>query len=133
MTGEADLGLWGVLQTMSTDLVTDDPIFGTVAYGGTASSDQYSWTVIPTDGVQQRLNFVTQQVSVELGTDRYTAATLGKNSKDLRLDMTNVSKSAHIGTVNVSGLAQGTYAVVINGISQGKVNYYPRPGSWHSH
>ncbi|WP_454112750.1 DUF5695 domain-containing protein [Microbacterium maritypicum] len=128
MTGEADLGLWGVLQTMSTDLVTDDPIFGTVAYGGTASSDQYSWTVIPTDGVQQRLNFVTQQVSVELGTDRYTAATLGKNSKDLRLDMTNVSKSAHIGTVNVSGLAQGTYAVVINGISQGKVNYYPPAG-----
>ena len=129
MTGESDLGLWGVLQTMSTDLVTDDPILGTVTYGGSSSSDQYSWTVIPNDGVQQRLNFVTQQVSVELGTDRYTAATLGKNSKDLRLNVNNVSKSAHTGVVNVSGLAQGSYAVVINGVSQGKVNNYSAAGT----
>ncbi|WP_230674283.1 DUF5695 domain-containing protein [Rathayibacter sp. Leaf248] len=129
MTGEADLGLWGALQTMSTDVVTDDPIFGTVAYGGSVTSDAYSTTVTPKDGVQQRLNMVTQQLSVDLGNDRYTSAIVGKNSADLRLDMANVSGTAHTGTVEVSGLAQGSYSVVVNGTSQGKVNNYSPAGA----
>lgn len=127
MTGESDLGLWGTLQTLSTDLVTDDPIFGTVAYGGTTTSDQYSNTVIPKDGLARRLNLVTQQLSFSLDNDRYTQAIVGKNSADVRIDMQNVSGAAHSGSLSVSGLAQGSYAVVVNGTSQGKINVYVPP------
>lgn len=127
MTGESDLNLWGALQNMSADVVSDDPIFGTVGYGSTVSSDQYSTTVVPTDGVQRKLNMVTQQLSVDLGSDRYTQAIVGKNSADVRLDMTNVSGAAHTGSFNVTGLAQGTYAVIVNGQTQGKVNNYTPP------
>jgi len=125
MTGESDLGLWGAVQTMSTDLVTDDPIFGTAAYGGSESSDQYSYTVLPSDGVQQRLNLVTQQLSVQLGSDRYTQAIIGKNSADLRL----VSGTAHTGVLQVSGMAQGSYAVVVDGTSQGTVDNHTPAGA----
>ncbi|ODA90276.1 hypothetical protein ATY41_10640 [Leifsonia xyli subsp. xyli] len=122
MTGESDLGLWGAVQTLSTDLVTDDPIFGTVVYGGSESSDRYSYTVLPSDGLQQWLNLVTQQLSVQLGNDRYTQAIVGKDSADLRLDMTNVSGTAHTGVLQVSGMAQGSYDVVVDGTSQGTVD-----------
>lgn len=124
MTGESDLNLWGALQNMSADVVTDDPIFGTIGYGATVSSDQSSTTVQPTDGVQRKLNLVSQQLSVDLNSDRYTQAVVGKNSADLRLDLANVSGAAHTGSFDVTGLAQGTYSVLVNGHAQRKINVY---------
>lgn len=127
MTGESDLGLWGALHTLSADVVTDDPIFGTVGYGAELTSGSTSTTITPTDGLQRRLNLVTQQLSVDLDNDKYTKATVAKNSADVSLAMTNVSGAAHTGSLSVSGLAQGTYSVLVNGTSQGKVNVYTAP------
>ncbi len=128
MTGESDLGLWGTLQTLSADVVTDDPIFGVVGYGADVSQDQYSTTIIPKDGLQRRLNLVTQQFSVDLENDAYSQAIVGSNSADLRLDMLNRTGAAHSGVAEVSGLAQGSYAVIVNGVQQRTVNVY-RPAS----
>ncbi|PPH24088.1 hypothetical protein C5C99_00090 [Rathayibacter sp. AY1C4] len=128
MTGESDLGLWGTLQTLSADVVTDDPIFGVVGYGADVSRDAYSTTVIPKDGLQRRLNLVTQQLSVDLENDAYSQAIVGSNSADLRLDMLNRTGTAHSGIAEVSGLAQGSYAVIVNGVRQRTVNVY-RPAS----
>ncbi|WZH35577.1 MAG: DUF5695 domain-containing protein [Microbacterium enclense] len=129
MTGESDLGIWGALQTLSADVITDDPIFGKVAYSANTTEDQYSTTVIPRDGLQRRLNMVTQQLSVDLNNDQYTEAIVAKNNSDLRLTMRNVTGAAHSGSVEVKGLAQGSYAVVVNGQAQGKVNNYTPAGT----
>jgi predicted RNA-binding protein with TRAM domain len=128
MTGESDLGLWGTLQTLSADVVTDDPIFGVVGYGADVSQDAYSTTVLPKDGLQRRLNLVTQQFSVDLENDAYSQAIVGSNSADLRLDMLNRTGAAHSGIAEVNGLAQGSYAVIVNGVQQRTVNVY-RPTS----
>jgi hypothetical protein len=118
MTGESDLGLWGAMQTLSADVVTDDPVFGTVAYGADVSSAGGSQTVVPKDGLQRRLHLVTQQLSVDLKDDAYSRATVDAKSTDLRLAMLNRGGTAHAGVAEVTGLASGTYAVVVNGVTQ---------------
>jgi hypothetical protein len=128
MTGESDLGLWGTLQTLSADVVTDDPIFGVVGYGADVARDAFSTTVVPKDGLQRRLNLVTQQFSIDLENDAYSQAIVGSNSADVRLDMLNRTGSAHAGIAEISGLAQGSYAVIVNGVQQRTVNVY-RPAS----
>lgn len=127
MTGESDLGLWGALQTLSADVVTDDPIFGTVGYGATVTSGPHSLRVVPQDGLGRRLNMVTQQLSVSLDNDRYTAATVDSAGRGIGLTLKNVSGGAHSAALKVSGLANGTYAVKVNGTTQRKVNIYTAP------
>ncbi|MHB9863545.1 DUF5695 domain-containing protein [Streptomyces sp. YIM S03343] len=127
MTGESDLGLWGALQTLSADVVTNDPIFGTVGYGATVTSGYDSTGVVPKDGLGRRLNLITQQLSVSLDNDRYTAATVDSNNSDVDLTLKNLSGAAHSASLKVTGLAQGTYAVKVNGTTQKKVNVYTAP------
>ncbi|WP_159029236.1 DUF5695 domain-containing protein [Streptomyces viridochromogenes] len=127
MTGESDLGLWGALQTLSADVVTDDPVFGTVGYGATVTSGPHSTHVIPRDGLGRRLNLVTQRLSVSLDNDRYTAADVNSAGSDVDLTFKNVSGAAHSASLQVTGLAQGTYAVKVDGRTQRKVNVYTAP------
>ncbi|MBT0568088.1 DUF5695 domain-containing protein [Williamsia sp. CHRR-6] len=114
-SGESDLGLWGVLQTMSTDVVTDDPIFGSLTYGGRSTATARSTTITPADGVNRRLNMVSQQLSVSLDTDTYRQATVAATNSALRLDMANTAGTSHTGTVRVSGLVSGAYRVSVDG------------------
>ncbi|MEV0639450.1 DUF5695 domain-containing protein [Streptomyces sp. NPDC050619] len=127
MTGESDLGLWGALQTLSADVVTDDPIFGTVGYGATVTSGSHSTRVVPKDGLGRRLNLVTQRLSVSLDNDQYTAATVDSANRGVGLTFKNVSGAAHSASLKVTGLAEGTYAVKVNGTTQRKVNVYTAP------
>lgn len=122
MTGESDLGLWGALQTLSADVVTDDPIFGTVGYGAAVTQDGSTLTIVPTDGLGRRLNLVTKQLSIALNNDQYTAATVGS---DVVLTFKNLSGTAHAGSFTAKGLPQGTYSVQVNGTAQGTVNNFP--------
>ncbi|KQQ20725.1 hypothetical protein ASF48_08990 [Rathayibacter sp. Leaf299] len=124
MTGESDLGLWGALQTLSADVVTDDPIFGTVGYGATVADSGASTVVTPTDGLQRTLNLVTQQLSVSLESDQYTKATVAKNNSSVSLQMRNVTGLAHTGSLDVTGLVDGSYSVAVNGVKQGTINKY---------
>ncbi len=51
--GEIDLG-YGAGIRMATTLVTDDPLFGLIAYGGTLRADEMRLEVVPRDGLRQR-------------------------------------------------------------------------------
>jgi hypothetical protein len=124
MTGESDLTLWGILRYLSADVVTDDPIFGTVGYGADVTRNTSATTIVPTDGLSRRLNLVTEGLSVTLTSDRYRRATVPLDRRGLTLDLVNTSGRQHQARVQVSGLAEGSYAVIVDGSRQSGVSAY---------
>ncbi len=117
MSGEADLGLWGALRILSSD-VSNDPIFGTYCYGCDLAQSGTCSTVTPKDGVFKRLNFVSQKLSLALDRDKYTQATVGTGSNYLAFTLTNQDTSAtHITTATLGGLAPGSYNVTIDSVA----------------
>ncbi|HEY4288460.1 MAG TPA: DUF5695 domain-containing protein [Puia sp.] len=70
--GETDLGYGGALRTAAT-IVTEDPIFGWVAYGGHLLTAGEKFSVIPRDGIRTRLYVRSkgQQLDIELQQDGF--------------------------------------------------------------
>lgn len=121
MTGESDLSLWAALQTLSADVVTDDPVFGVVGYGADVTQDEHSWIIEPKDGLQRRINVISRQVSVRTDTDRIVRAVVPKDITDVTLTMENVSGGSHAGSLQVTGFPAGTWAVLVDGVVQRRV------------
>jgi MYXO-CTERM domain-containing protein len=114
MSGEADLGLFGAIRILSSDVAVD-PIFGLFGYGCDVTQSGTCYSITPRDGVNKRLNLITQKLSVTLDRDQYTAAIVGtaKNSVDLTLK-NQMPTLAHTTKLSVTGLAAGTYDVSID-------------------
>jgi hypothetical protein len=55
--GEIDLGYGAALRTAAT-LVTDDPVFGLIAYGGSLTTRGTGIAVLPRDGLRQRFGAI---------------------------------------------------------------------------
>jgi hypothetical protein len=55
--GEIDLGFSGALRMAST-ILTHDPIFGWIAYGGQFSRDGDTFSIMPRDGLRQRFDAI---------------------------------------------------------------------------
>ncbi len=54
-SGEIDLGFNGALRTAAT-VITDDPLFGVIAYGGALARKGTTLEVVPKDGLRARLH-----------------------------------------------------------------------------
>ena len=67
--GEADLGNGAIFRTAQT-VITDDPLFGWIAYGGSLVQDTKGFKVIPRDGVRDRLSLVGEKVRTTITLDR---------------------------------------------------------------
>ncbi len=67
--GEADLGNGAGIRIAET-ILTNDPLFGDIAYGGILTKDRRSYYVIPRDGLRVRFSVVTDESVVSLGLDR---------------------------------------------------------------
>ncbi|HSY21641.1 MAG TPA: DUF5695 domain-containing protein [Polyangiaceae bacterium] len=121
MAGEADLGLFGAIRTLSADVAVD-PIFGLYGYGCNVVEANSCYAITPLDGVFKRLNLVSQKLSLTLDRDRYTGATISTASNFVGLTLENqMPAAAHTTTLTVAGLAAGTYPVSVGGASQGTV------------
>jgi hypothetical protein len=130
MSGESDLGLWGALRLLSSD-VSVDPLFGLYCYGCDVAEQSMCYRVVPHDGVGKRLNLITQKVHVELDRDRYEGATLGTERDYVSLDIVNQTGDAHATKVTMQGLAAGMYPVMIDGASMGNVTVTDgQPATW---
>jgi Family of unknown function (DUF5695) len=120
-SGEADLGLFGALRILSSDVAVD-PVFGLFGYGCDVTRAGACYAVTPRDGVFERLNFVTQRLSVALDRDRYAGATVSPYNDYVGLTLQNQTASApHTTNVTLFGLAPGTYPVSVDGASAGAV------------
>jgi MYXO-CTERM domain-containing protein len=119
MSGEADLGLFGAIRILSAD-VSVDPIFGLTGYGCNVTSSNGCYAITPTDGVFKRLNLITQKFHMDLDRDQYTGATVSTTNNYLGFTLQNQTTSmAHTTHLTITGLAAGTYNVLVGGASAG--------------
>ncbi|WEK53722.1 MAG: DUF5695 domain-containing protein [Candidatus Cohnella colombiensis] len=121
MAGEADLGLFGAIKILSSDVAVD-PIFGLYCYGCEVTDSSGNYTVIPKDGVFQRLNLITEKFGLELERDKYTSATIAKAKNTVNLTLKNATSGiAHTTKLTMKGLAAGSYNVLVNNTVVGSV------------
>jgi Family of unknown function (DUF5695) len=121
MAGEADLGLFGALRILSAD-VSVDPIFGLTGYGCNVTQSNGCYAITPTDGVFKRLNLISQKFHLDLDRDRYSGATVNTANNYLGFTLQNQTpQTAHTTHLTITGLAAGTYAVLLGGASVGMV------------
>ena len=121
MSGEADLGLFGALRILSSDVAVD-PLFGLYCYGCDVEPVGACYDIVPKDGVFKRLNLISQKLHVELERDRYSAATLGTDKKYVELTLQNQTGDAHTTKLALTGLAAGSYPVVLDGKAMGMLD-----------
>jgi Family of unknown function (DUF5695) len=119
MAGEADLGLFGAIRSLSADVAVD-PIFGLFGYGADVTQIGTCLSVTPLDGVNKKLNFITQKLHMELNRDQYTGATASTANDYLGFTLRNqLPSAAHTTVVTVEGLAPGTYPVTLDTATTG--------------
>ncbi len=118
MAGEADLGLFGALQILSADVVTD-PVFGLLGYGCDVETNDKEYKVKPLDGLNTRLNILDEAFYIELDRDQYINAVVEKDCTGVKLDIKNLERSEHNTTINVSGLSDGSYSILVDGKEKG--------------
>jgi len=117
--GEADLGHGAVMRIAST-VITNDPLFGWIAYGGELKIKNRKLLVIPEDGLGIRFGFVTgtTRVVAELNRDRYSRKTpivTDKKGKSILLIISNLTGGAHEIRLTLTGTKGAMYTLKVNG------------------
>ena len=118
--GEIDLGFGGATRAAAT-IVTDDPVFGLVAYGGHLIGTGSAVSVIPLDGLRQRFYYrrKDQQVDIELKRDGFLKdkpVVFGPSCSTITLSIENRSGDRHELPISIKGL-QGNYKIT-TGVGQ---------------
>jgi hypothetical protein len=106
--GEIDLGFSGGLRTAAT-VVVDDPIFGLFCYGGLVSSENNSYTIIPKDGLQQRIHLLVYQPELHIFLERdgfasSTPVVISKTLDFIQFRLENRYLSSHQTNLTIQGL-----------------------------
>lgn len=122
MSGEADTGLFGAMQILSADVATDN-IFGLFGYGCQVTEENGYYRVTPLDGLYTRLNFINERLSIELDRDQYNQAVVSTAADEIQLTMKNLEASAHSSDLELTGLAAGSYQIMVNGQITGSFQY----------
>lgn len=110
--GEIDLGFGGALR-MAATIVTNDPTFGWIAYGGAMKDDGKRLMINPRDGLRRRLAVVTQdralpfadsisRLKVELERDGFAAG--GDISVDKSLEIISFTVENRTGSAHRTGI-----------------------------
>jgi len=97
--GEADLGNGAIFRTAQT-VLTDDPLFGWIAYGGTVATVKRSFLVEPRDGVRARFSAVTtgRRFTIELERDGFAEGKeieVDRSMKRVTFELENRSDDNH--------------------------------------
>jgi hypothetical protein len=118
-SAEIDLGFGGALRTAAT-VVSDDPIFGLYAYGGTLTESGESLEVIPRDGLRQRFHVIggDRRFHMRLDRDGFkkdAPVILDRALNTIRFALENRSGDAHRTKLSLAGLPAGEYRVTVDG------------------
>lgn len=126
--GEIDLGYGGALR-MAATIVTRDPLFGWLAYGGTLAEKGGELAVNPRDGLRQRLDVVIPdpalpfaedmlRLKTELERDGFAAdglITMDKALKKIFFTVENRTANAHKTGLRLSIPAGSSYELLQDG------------------
>ncbi len=118
-SGEEDVGYCAALRTHAT-ILTRDPVFGEIAYGGVVTRQGDAVSVVPRDGLRVRFHVVRgdQRLHMTLERDGYAKERPVIVQDDLsRIEFTLENRwgRAHEARLDVRGLPAGRYDVVVDG------------------
>ena len=117
--GEIDLGYGGALRTAAT-ILTEDPLFGWLAYGGSLTGRPGGFDVVPRDGVRQRFYAVLpdRRLKLELDRDGFAAGKPIAADADFarfQAEIENRTGDAHATLLKVSPVGGRSYDVILDG------------------
>jgi hypothetical protein len=120
--GEIDLGFGAALR-MAATIVTRDPVFGWVAYGGVLKETGTNLEVVPLDGLRRRFDVILSdtpihRVKLELDRDGFvdeSKITLDKRATRIMFSVENRTKDAHTTVLKLALPPGATYAVLQDG------------------
>jgi hypothetical protein len=117
--GEIDLGYGGGLR-MAATVLTRDPLFDWLAYGGTLTVEKDQLSVIPRDGLRKRFYAVLadQRLKVELDRDGFAAEkpiVTDKAFGRIKMMLENRTGDTHVTALKISPLGKPSYAVIQDG------------------
>lgn len=123
--GEADLGMGAITNTAST-VITNDPLFGWIAYGANLQVQGDELRVVPQDGVRIRFGMVTDhsRLMVTLSRDRFSATqpiVTNKNGNSFLFKIDNETGKSHIGQLKLTGTDANVFIVKLNGVKVNEV------------
>jgi len=127
--GEIDLGYGGALR-MAATILTNDPVFGWIAYGGTMAEADGAFEIVPRDGLRRRFYAVVEspaaapdafgetaapglrKFKVELGRDGFAADRPIRTDRELKkiaIEIENRTGDAHVTEIRLAfpGLTPG--------------------------
>jgi hypothetical protein len=132
--GEIDLGFGGALRAAAT-VVTEDPIFGWIAYGGVLEEAGGRLSVIPRDGLRQRLAVVLTdprllRFKLELDRDGFqpdSRVGIDKQLKKITFKLENRTGDRHTTLLKLSCHPAADYEV----FQDGKKVSLAKTGIWN--
>ncbi len=115
MSGEADLGLWGAMRILSSDVAVD-PIFGLYGYGCDVTRSGSNYIITPKDGVQKKINLISEKLYLELERDQFASANLATAKDYIEFTLNNqYTQGDHATKLLVYGMKAGAYDVYVAG------------------
>jgi hypothetical protein len=117
--GEIDLGYGAALRTAAT-VLTRDPLFDWLAYGGALTIDRDGLSIIPRDGLRQRFFAVLakERLKIELDRDGFAAGRridTDKNLNKVHFIMENRTGDAHATMFKIFPMGKASYIVYQDG------------------
>jgi hypothetical protein len=128
-SAEEDVGYCGALRTHAT-IVTDDPVFGEFAFGGSLTRARDVVRVVPHDGLRVRLHVIRrdQRFHLELDHDGFASErpVIVSDSLDrVEFVVENRGGGSHETGLAIAGLPAGSYRVTVDGRPAGTVRGGP--------
>jgi hypothetical protein len=120
--GEIDLGFGAALR-MAATIVTRDPIFGWLAYGGVLKENGNSLQVVPRDGLRRRFDVILgdsapSRVKLELDRDGFVregTIALDKRATRIMFNVENRTGNTHTTVLKLALPPGAAYAVLQDG------------------
>jgi hypothetical protein len=118
-SAEEDVGYCAALRTHAT-IVTRDPVFGEIAYGGLLTRSADAVSVIPRDGLRVRFHVIRgdQRLQMELDHDgfaREQPVVVSDALDRIQFTLENRTGGAHETGLWIAGLPKGRYTVAVDG------------------
>jgi hypothetical protein len=120
MSGEADLGLWGSIRILSSD-VAIDPVFGLFGYGCTVTKSGPNFVVTPKDGIYKRINMISLKLYLTAQQDNITSGTISDSKDFIELAFQKTTMTAHKNIISISGFKNGSYKILVDNVESGTV------------
>ncbi len=123
--GEIDLGFGGAIRTAAT-IVVNDKIFGWTALGGNLSKSDETISVVPLDGIRQRIHVRNNQEKIDLRLDqdgfKINTAVIINPKNGLEFNIENRAEKSHTTALYIKGIPSGMYQVKVDKLPIQKIN-----------